>query len=111
MSLKENIYIDLKGGDKVVLRNGDVLFYDEYYKKITNAEDSRINYTDTLRHKSNRDLDIVKVKRATEYETIFDEDDRDEDDVEFDVDEIVDRVVEELDGKRLTKGSTIVINL
>lgn len=69
--LRDNVYVDLKGGDKITLRNGDVLTFDEYYGKITNTEDSRVNYTDELKHTSRSELDIVKVERPTQYETIY----------------------------------------
>lgn len=71
MSLKDNNVVELKGGDIVVLRNGDVLSYDEYYGKITNSEDSRVNYTEDLKHKDRPELDIIEVKRPTAYKTIF----------------------------------------
>ena len=71
MGLKNNSVVELKGGDIVVLRNGDVLSYDEYYDKITNSEDSRVNYTEDLTHKNRPELDIIEVKRPTAYETIF----------------------------------------
>ena len=74
MGIKNNRIIELKGGDVVTLRNGDVLTYDEYYGKITNEEDSRINYNDDLTHKSNPELDIIKIERPVELETIFDSD-------------------------------------
>lgn len=112
MGLRDNIYINLKGGDRITLRNGDVLSYDEYYDKITNSEDSRINYTDTLRHKTRRELDIVEVKRPIEYTTIFTEEDRhDEDEDNIDLDEAMDRIEDELSNVDLKKGTTIVIQL
>ena len=87
MSLKKNIYVDLKSGDRITLRNGDVLFYDEYYDKITNSEDSRTKYTDTLRHKDRKELDIIEIKRPVEYASIFSEEDRHEEDEEDYIDE------------------------
>lgn len=82
MGLRDNIYVDLKAGDRITLRNGNVLFYDEYYDKICNAEDSRTKYTDTLKHKDRKDLDIIEIKRPVEYTTIFTEEDRSEADEE-----------------------------
>lgn len=85
MGLRDNIYVDLKNGDRITLRNGNVLVYDEYYDKIVNMDDSRVNYTDTLKHKKNKALDIVEIKRPVEYTTIFTEEDRSkEDEVDFD---------------------------
>lgn len=114
MGLKENIYVNLKGGDRVTLRNGDVLSYDEYYDKITNSEDSRLNYTDVLKHKTRRELDIVEVKRPVEYTTIFTEKDRDEDEDTIAVTDVIDKITDALqmvDTVELKKGSTITINL
>lgn len=110
MSLRDNIYVVLKGGDRITLRNGDVLSYDEYYGKITNEEDSRLNYTDTLKHKTRRELDIVEVKRPVEYTTIFTEDDRTEDD-EIDLYDVMNRIENELENVELKKGKVIIINL
>lgn len=111
MSLEDNIYINLKSGDRITLRNGDVLSYDEYYKKITNKGDSRINYTDTLKHKTNREYDIIEVKRPVEYETIFTEEDRLDDEDDMELDNVLEKIEEQLDGKDLKKGSIIVIKL
>lgn len=111
MGLKENIYVDLKNGDRITLRNGDVLSYDEYYDRIVNNDDSRKNYTDTLRHKTRKELDIVEIKRPIEYATIFTEDDRKEEDEEIDVDEVLDKISEKLNSQDLKKGTTIIINL
>lgn len=110
MGLKDNNFVELKGGDRITLRNGDVLTYDEYYDKITNAEDSRLNYKENLLHKSRRELDIVEIKRPVEYKTIFTDTDRTEDE-ELDVEDVIDTVRDSLEGKSLTKGTTIVINL
>ena len=71
MGFRNNDRIKLEGGDRITLRNGDVLSYDDYYDKIVNTEDSRTNYNDDLTHKHDRELDIVKVERPTEYETIY----------------------------------------
>ena len=71
MGLRKNEVVDLLGGDKITLRNGDVLSYDDYYDKIVNTEDSRTNYNADLTHKHDRDLDIVKVERPTAYEVVF----------------------------------------
>lgn len=111
MGLKENIYVDLKNGDRITLRNGDVLSYDEYYDRIVNDDDSRKNYTDTLRHKTRKELDIVEIKRPIEYATIFTEDDRKEEDEEIDVDEVLNKISEKLNSQDLKKGTTIIINL
>lgn len=113
MGVRDNIYVNLKGGDRITLRNGDVLSYDEYYDKITNKEDSRVNYTDTLKHKSRRELDIIEVKRPVEYTTIFTEDDRkDEDeDTELDIEEVLEKVQDALNGIEVKKGGVITITL
>lgn len=97
MGLKDNIYVDLKAGDRITLRNGDVLFYDEYYDKIVNAEDSRNKYTDTLKHKDRKELDIVEIKRPIEYASIFTEEDRHEEDEEDFIDKDLLDVFDDID--------------
>ena len=112
MGLRDNIFINLKGGDRVTLRNGDVLSYDEYYDKITNTEDSRLNYTDTLLHKTRRELDIVEVKRPIDYKTIFTEQDREDDNYsDEEIDEILGRVKEQLKQTKKSDAETITINV
>lgn len=115
MGLKDNIYVELKSGDRITLRNGDVLSYDEYYDKITNKDDSRVNYTDTLKHKTRRELDVIEVKRPVEYTTIFTEEDRQDEDEELDVEDIIDNVIEQVEEKlnntELKKGNTINITI
>ena len=112
MGLKNNVFIKLKGGDRVTLRNGDVLSYDEYYDKITNSEDSRLNYKEDLTHKSRRELDIVEVKRPIEYTTIFSEEDRDTDTFsEEEIEEIIENVREQLTTDKKSDSENIVINL
>ena len=114
MGIKDNIYVNLKGGDRITLRNGDVLSYDEYYDKITNNEDSRVNYTDTLKHKSRRELDIVEVKRPVEYTTIFTENDRnieDDEDESIEIEDVLEKVEEALSGIEMKKGATITLTL
>lgn len=96
MGLKDNIYVDLKAGDRVTLRNGDVLVYDEYYDKICNAEDSRTKYTDTLKHKTRKELDIVDIKRPVEYATIFTEEDRHDEDEEDYIDEETEEILDDI---------------
>lgn len=110
MGIRDNIYVNLKGGDRITLRNGDVLSYDEYYDKITNSEDSRINYTDTLKHKTRRELDIIEIKRPVEYTTIFTEDDRIEEDDVIDTEDVLDKLNDALSGMEIKKGATITIN-
>lgn len=114
MGLKNNIYVNLKGGDRITLRNGDVLTYDEYYDKITNSEDSRAKYKDTLVHKTRRELDIVEVKRPVEYATIFTEEDKKEEDEELDIDDVIDAIEDKLtynlfENVELKKGNVINI--
>lgn len=114
MALKDNIYIDLKSGDRITLRNGDVLSYDEYYDKITNKDDSRTNYTDTLKHTKRKELDIIEVKRPIEYTTIFTEADRKEEDEEVTIDDIyeeIEKQLEMLDENDLHKGQVIHLNI
>ena len=112
MGLRDNIYVNLKGGDRITLRNGDVLSYDEYYDKITNKEDSRVNYTDTLTHKSRRELDIVEVKRPIDYTVIFLEEDREDDRFsDEEIDEIVERVKMQLKETNKSDIDNITINL
>jgi len=110
MGLK-NDYVELKNGDRITLRNGDVLVYDEYYDRIVNKEDSRLNYLDNLTHKTRRELDIVEVKRPVDYKTVFTEDDREEDEDDIDVEDIIDTVVDKLRDADLKSAKTIVINL
>ena len=113
MGLRDNIYVELKAGDRVTLRNGDVLSYDEYYDKICNREDSRTNYTDTLRHKTRKELDVIEVKRPIEYTTLFTEEDIKEEDEELDVidviDAVYDKVEDALGNAELKKGNIINI--
>lgn len=78
MGLKNNEFVELRSGDRITLRNGDVLSYDEYYDRITNRDDSRLNYNEDLTHKEREELDIIEIKRAVDYKTIFTEDDRTE---------------------------------
>ena len=97
MGLRDNRYVELRSGDRITLRNGDVLSYDEYYDKITNRNDSRVNYTDALRHKTRKELDVIEVKRPVEFTTLFTEEDRTEEDEELDIDDVVDEVLEKVE--------------
>lgn len=110
MGLKNNKYVELRAGDRITLRNGDVLTYDEYYDKITNRDDSRINYTEDLTHKTRRELDVIEVKRPIEYTTLFVEEDRQEDE-EVEIDEVVEKIEDALSDYELKKGTTINITI
>lgn len=55
---------DLKDGDKCSFRRGGRA---EYNRDYYDNED----YNEDLTHKNNRELDIVKVERPIQYETIF----------------------------------------